>query len=140
MSQGGIFYQWHTTRFSDRSNFDTLGTLFVNFVESGGNRTAIPFLKMLNMKQLICHVIRRLAAVVAISALVLACAEEPEAGTSCFDDDECAELNCHCVSGEGEIPGVCSMTCDSDDDCAGLGDDLHCSEDFCTGVNVCLRE
>ena len=55
-------------------------------------------------------------------------------------DEDCGEMSCYCVQGEGIIPGVCSTICSEDADCARHGDDYTCSIDFCTGVNVCLRQ
>jgi hypothetical protein len=67
------------------------------------------------------------------------CASDPEAGSSCMSDDECGDvLKCYCKI--ETVPGVCSKTCTTDADCASAGEGLTCSLDFCTGVNVCLRQ
>jgi len=68
------------------------------------------------------------------------CGSDPEAGESCMSEDDCGEglLSCYCKI--ETVPGVCSKTCSSDADCASVGEGLTCSMNFCTGVNVCLRQ
>ena len=88
---------------------------------------------------LIFRAAQRFGLVLIISLFLVACTEEPESGSSCFDDDECGDMSCYCIRGDGEIPGVCNMGCDSDEDCTPLDDRLSCVEEFCTGTNVCLR-
>ena len=70
---------------------------------------------------------------------VVACGGDVESGETCFEDAECGEvLTCYCAMGDA-MPGVCSIPCDEDADCAGEGEGYTCRVDFCAGANVCLR-
>jgi hypothetical protein len=89
-------------------------------------------------------ILRSLALVASIAAFA-ACSddvasggEDVEPGVSCTDSAACGALECLCVRGDGDIPGVCSTTCETDADCAQYGEAYSCSLDFCTGVNLCL--
>ena len=85
--------------------------------------------------------LRRILLVVSMLTLVLfACDEEIEPGVNCAADSDCGELSCFC-SGT-PIPGTCSKSCNTDDNCASLGDGYTGRIDFCSAptrnVNIWL--
>ena len=79
----------------------------------------------------------------ALGVAAPGCGTDPEPGTSCSSDDDCASLTCFCR--QDPVPGTCSKSCTADTDCAQFGDAYTCREfgsaATCGGgfLKICLR-